>query len=229
MPRLLQILSALGLVAIALLAFSNRRLAAERTAVEQQLGATAAQRSQLEADLAVAVERHAALAQSLATRTGDYNASQQQLAAATARADSLERELTRGRDTLRVYEETVRLLSQEIGGLRAELHAVRLLATPAPVPGASGLVSRPASTAVLTARPGSATVLSVGPENAFVVLDFGQLRGAAVGQRLSVSHGSDTVALVRISDVRDRFSIAHVLPDSLRGVLHKGDSAVLLR
>lgn len=229
MPRLLHILSALGLVAIVLLAFSNRRLAAERDATEDRLASVESKRSQLEAELAAAIEKRAALEQSLATRTTDFNTSQQQLAAATARAAAVEGELTRGRDTLRVYEETARLLSQEIGGLRAELHAARLLATSAAAPASRGPAALPPSTAVLTTRPGSAKVLSVGPESAFVVLDFGQLRGASIGQRLSVKRGNDTLALVLISDVRDRFSIAQVLPESLRGVLHKGDSALLLR
>jgi hypothetical protein len=72
-------------------------------------------------------------------------------------------------------------------------------------------------------------VLSVGPGNAFVVLNFGTARGAQLGHRLTVNQGTDTVATVLISDVRPNFSIAQVLPDTLRGVLQKGDSATLLR
>jgi hypothetical protein len=69
--------------------------------------------------------------------------------------------------------------------------------------------------------------VSVGPENAFVVLNYGSARGAQIDQRFAVRSGSDLLATVRISDVRSQFSIAQVEPDSLRGVLHKGDLAVL--
>ena len=85
------------------------------------------------------------------------------------------------------------------------------------------------STAVFTNRSGRATVLTVGPSSAFVVLNFGSTRGAQLGQRLTVSQGTETVATVLISDVRSQFSIAQVQPDTLRGVLQKGDTAVLIR
>ena len=78
-------------------------------------------------------------------------------------------------------------------------------------------------------RAGRATILTVGPESAFVVLNFGSARGAQLGQKLAVSQGSDEVATILISDVRANFSVAQVLPDTLRGVLQKGDLAVLIR
>ena len=49
-----------------------------------------------------------------------------------------------------------------------------------------------------------------------------------LNQRLSVSQGTEIVATVLISDVRTNFSIAQVQPDTLRGDLHKGDSALLI-
>ena len=73
----------------------------------------------------------------------------------------------------------------------------------------------------------SAAVMSVGPDNAFVVLNYGANRGAQVGQRFAIRSGSDLLATVSLSDVRSQFSIAQVEPDSLRGVLHKGDLALL--
>ena len=51
----------------------------------------------------------------------------------------------------------------------------------------------------------------------------------AVIQTLLDSPGTSEIATVLISDVRANFSVAQVLPDTLRGVLQKGDSAVLLR
>ena len=94
----------------------------------------------------------------------------------------------------------------------------------AAVPTAAG-----ASTAVFSSRAGrnSAAVMSVGPDNAFVVLNYGTNRGAQVGQRFAIRSGSELLATVSLSDVRSQFSIAQVEPDSLRGVLHKGDLALL--
>ena len=86
-----------------------------------------------------------------------------------------------------------------------------------------------AADAVFTSRVGRATVLTVGPENAFVVVNFGSARGAQVGQKMNLSQGTSVVATVLIRDVRTHFSVAHVVPESLRGALHKGDSAVLIR
>ena len=82
---------------------------------------------------------------------------------------------------------------------------------------------------MFSSRPGRATVLTVGPSSAFVVLNFGSARGAQLGQRLTVSQGTDVVATVLISDVRTNFSVAQVQPDTLRGVLQKGDLALLIR
>lgn len=83
------------------------------------------------------------------------------------------------------------------------------------------------STAVFSTRARPVTVLSVGPANSFVVLDYGTARGAVAGQQLAINDGTDRFAELLISDVRPGFSIAQVHPDSLRGILHKGDSAIL--
>ena len=94
----------------------------------------------------------------------------------------------------------------------------------AALPAAAG-----ASTAVFTNRAGRSTVLSVGPQGSFVVVNFGSARGAQLGHRLNISQGTIAVATAVISDVRAHFSVAQVQPESLRGVLQKGDSAVLIR
>jgi hypothetical protein len=177
------------------------------------------------------------------------------LAAAEARTDAVNRELVEARTdaaqaktVLGVYETTARELADELAALRQDLAATRASnASPAAVQayrstiaelerqlaasshGAAAPTAPGASTAVFTSRAGRATVLTVGPESAFVVLNFGSARGAQLGQKLNVSQGNTIVATVTISDVRGNFSVAQVLPDTLRGVLQKGDSAVLLR
>jgi hypothetical protein len=78
-----------------------------------------------------------------------------------------------------------------------------------------------------TSRARGARVVSVGPSQAFVVLDYGAEHGALPRQEMLIRRGTETLARVHISDVRPRHSVAQVVPDSVQGALHKGDSAVL--
>src|SRR5260221_701130 len=73
----------------------------------------------------------------------------------------------------------------------------------------------------------SAAVVRVGAESSFVVLNYGSARGAVIGQKFVIRNGSDILGSALISDVRSQFSVAQVEPDSLHGVLHKGDLAIL--
>lgn len=160
----------------------------------------------------------------------------------------VKRDLADTRSVLTVYEDTTRALGDEVASLRQDLEESRTSnASPEAVQaykstiaelekqlatarnGAALTGTAGASTAVFSSRAGRATVLNVGPQSAFVVLNFGSARGAKLGQKLTVSQGTTEVATVLISDVRANFSIAQVLPDTLRGVLQKGDSALLIR
>lgn len=86
----------------------------------------------------------------------------------------------------------------------------------------------PAPVPVLaTSRGRGARVVSVGPSQAFVVVDYGAEHGALPRQEMLIQRGTETLARVHISDVRPRHSVAQVVPDSVQGALHKGDSAVL--
>ena len=72
-----------------------------------------------------------------------------------------------------------------------------------------------------------AQVMGVGPQNAFVVINFGQRHGALTGHVMTISRQHKPVAEVEISDVRENYSIAQVLPDSLSQNVRKGDLATL--
>ncbi|MCW5549794.1 MAG: hypothetical protein KIT44_12590 [Opitutaceae bacterium] len=78
-----------------------------------------------------------------------------------------------------------------------------------------------------TSRARDTRVVSVGPSQAFVVVDYGAEHGALPRQEMLIRRGTETLARVHISDVRPRHSVAQVVPDSVQGALHKGDSAVL--
>lgn len=171
-----------------------------------------------------------------------------QLAAAETRTSQLTSDLAAARAAAAAREEAERTLRDEVRSLRRDLADTRATTIPAAQVeaykstiaelerqlataknGAALPTAAGASTAVFTSRAGrsSAQIVSVGPENAFVVLNYGSARGAQIDQRFAVRSGSDLLATVRISDVRSQFSIAQVEPDSLRGVLHKGDLAIL--
>ncbi len=252
LPLILCVIAVLGSGVSAALFFrignSKQRLEAQLGEAQMRLGESRARVTQLDADLAAAHEQkgelrgqlHQAEAHGAQTRTA--------LKTAETRVAQTQRDLTQTRSVLEFYEQTARTLADEITVLRHDLEDSRTSnASPAAVAAYRTTISElerqlaatgtgtavprgpAASTAVFTNRAGRATILTIGPESAFVVLNFGTMRGAEVGQRLSVSHGTAEVATVLISDVRPNFSIAHVLPETLRGVLQKGDSALLLR
>lgn len=207
----------------------------------------------LQSDLAAANEQTGSLKAKVATLDATLDSTRTELAAtneklssAELRAVVLDHDLTRANNLVTVYEQNTKALSTEVAALRADLDDSRNSnASPEAVAAYKNTIAElekqlatarngatagaGASTAAFTNRSGRATVLNVGPANAFVVLNFGSARGAQLGQHLTVSQGTEIVATVLISDVRTHFSIAQVQPDTLRGVLQKGDSAILLR
>jgi hypothetical protein len=162
---------------------------------------------------------------------------------------SAREDLSATRSVVSLYERTAQGLAEEVTNLKRDLADTRAsLAAPEAVAAYKSTIAeleRQLATArngvVLPAAPGAstaafssraagrATILSVGPGSAFVVLNFGAARGAQPGQRMTVSQGTNEVAIVLISDVRPNYSVAQVLPDTLRGALQKGDLAVLIR
>lgn len=211
--------------------------------------------ARLQSDLAAANEQTGSLKATVAslnasldsTRT-ELTATVEKLSAAELRGVVLDHDLSSAQKLLSLHAQNAKALAAEVAALRADLDDSRHSnASPEAVAaykntiaelekqlatarhGATVGVGYGAATAAFTNRSGRATVLTLGPSGAFVVLNFGSTRGAQLGQRLTVSQGTEIVATVLISDVRANFSIAQVQPDTLRGVLQKGDSAVLIR
>ena len=85
----------------------------------------------------------------------------------------------------------------------------------------------PPAAAPTPAPPPDHTVVRVGPRDSFVIIDYGAEHGAAAGMIISIWRGTSVLAHVRISDARPRFSIAQVLPASLKGQLQPGDIVLL--
>lgn len=248
MNRSLVTLSAVALLAAAVMTILYLRLGHAKELVEIQLADTASQNEKLSSDLTTAKAQGDALQSKLAVAEAGLETSKAKLAASETRATQLDRDLGQAKNRLSLQEQNARALATEIASLKADLAEARASSvSPDAVAGYKNTISElerqlaaatngaaapsaaGAATAVFTSRGGRATVVSVGPENAFVVLDFGSTRGAQLGQSLSITHGTETVATALISDVRTNFSVAQVQPDSLHGVLQKGDLALLLR
>jgi len=245
MHRLPLILCLVALAGSVVSAALYLRIGDSKRLLEVRLQESERRGSRLDADLATtrkAAQARAASAEVELART------RERLTAAEGRGAELERNLADTRTVLAVYESMTKSLGDEIAALRRDLEESRRSnASPDAVQayrstiaelerqlasarnGAALPTAAGASTAVFTNRAGRSTVLSVGPQNAFVVVNFGSARGAQLGHRLTISQGSAVVATAVISDVRTNFSVAQVQPESLRGVLQKGDSAVLIR
>ena len=255
MHRLPFFLCAIALLGSSLSAVLYFRIGNSKQVLESRLADATTRATKLEANLATATEQTGTLKGKLSALDAELERTHAKLAASDARATELDRELNQAKtdaaqakSVVAVYESTARALADEIVELRKDLSDIRASnASPEAVQaykntlaelarqlaasrnGAAAPTVAGGSTAVFTSRAGRATVLTVGPESAFVVLNFGSARGAELGQRLNVNQGNTVVATVLISDVRTNFSVAQVLPDTLRGVLQKGDLAVLIR
>ncbi len=245
LPLLLCALALLGATASAVLYF---QIGDSKKRLEFQLADSTARGAKLASDLAAANEQNGTLKARLAAAATDLAASQDKLASAELRLTVLDHDLAQTRSRLELQTQNTRALANEVSALRRDLDDARNSnASPEAVAaykntiaelerqlanarhGAAAPTAAGAATAVFASRAGRATVLTVGPANAFVVLNYGAARGAQVGQRLTISQGTAPVATVLISDVRANFSVAQVQPDTLRGVLQKGDSALLVR
>jgi hypothetical protein len=217
--------------------------------LQQRLAAVQHQNQQLNDGLHAARTDLAARQTQLIALDTDLGATKTRLTAAEAHNIELTREAVRLRAQITEQALAVTQLNGQIADLSRDLAASRAnSASPETIAAyqaaiadlkgkltvaqASALPPAPASaappTAVLTtSHSRTASVVSVGPVSAFVVLDYGSAHGARPDQAMLIRRGTETLADVLISDVRENYSIAQVRPDSLRGALHKGDSAIL--
>ncbi|MCC6414768.1 MAG: hypothetical protein IT582_02530 [Opitutaceae bacterium] len=171
----------------------------ELGATKTKLTATELSKIQIARELATARTEISGLAAEHASLRAEHAQLQQKLSA----AQPVPRELISG------YENTIARLERELAAARQGSAAT--------------------SPVLATDRTRSTLVVSVGPSDAFVVLNYGADHGALPAQKFLLQRGTDTLGVALISDVRARHSIAQVDPQSLRGALHKGDSAVIAR
>ena len=68
-------------------------------------------------------------------------------------------------------------------------------------------------------------VVSIGANNAFVVINAGAANGILAQQNLAINSNGKVIAAAVISSSQENYSIAQIVPHSLKGKLSKGDLA----
>ena len=214
--------------------------------LHQQLVAAESRSSQLGASLAEADATNAGLNQRIQSMDAQLATTKRELTAATIDLEQRQRALELAESQLAESLAEAASARQELATLRIELvHAQEQLAGSLPASEAvryrqtiaqleartaqleTALAARGTPDSLVAGRGSHAQVVGVGAQNAFVVINFGRRHGATVNQRLQVTRGADLLALVEISDSKENYSIAQVLPDSLSGKIRKGDAAAL--
>ncbi|RME73353.1 MAG: hypothetical protein D6781_00520 [Verrucomicrobia bacterium] len=162
-----------------------------------------ARNRQLSREVLAAREQIEALQRVDAARDRELAELRQQLIDATALAGTTpaQDELS---EKLAAYEARIADLEAELEALRADKQTDALAGVPPDLTG---------------------SVLEVGPKSAFVVLDIGAQDGAVPTLEMNLRRGSRVIARIRITDVYETTSVAHVLPDTVRSRIRAGDTA----
>ncbi|MCR6657047.1 MAG: hypothetical protein NVV63_14830 [Opitutus sp.] len=244
MNRLSLVLSVLVLAGAAIAAALYWRLVETRAHLQTQLVSATGRANDLQRQLTTAHESIEDLNTRLTALDADLGETKSKLTFSETKNAQLGHELTQTKNLLAARELASAELGRQIQTLRDELTEARAQAASAEeLEDARATIAQlerqlaeakhgaaasdtASATAVFSSRP-RALVLSVGPSSSFVILNYGSDRGAAAGQTLTIQRGTDVLAKVLISDARPAFSVAQVQPDSLHGVLQKGDFAIL--
>lgn len=209
----------------------------ERIRAEIKLEQSESSIKNLEDKLRIQEGKQADLDKKLTKSTEELGDARIKLAVAESKIGTLTMDLTQARNQLAVREQNELALNREIGALRQALEGAQrqggdvakyqtrideLEQTVALLQNRAGVAA--AATAVFTATRGrSISVVTIGPQNAFVVINYGSKHGAQLNQKMIIRRGTEPIATIFISDVREGFSIAQVDPASLQTPLLKGD------
>ncbi len=209
----------------------------------------------LEGDLSQSKEQTANLQQRLTSLDSELGDTKSRLSSSEARSVQINRDLTQVRSQLTAKEEAEKEARTQVDQLRSELVKARLnteAASPEEIEkykqsiatleakvqelqsqpasmASNGFVTSSTGAVVAASLPAEFTtqVASVGPQNAFVVLSFGANDGAQAGQNLSIIRDGAEIARAQVSEVREGYAIAQVIPSSIKSALRAGDSAAV--
>lgn len=236
MARTLAIITTLGCVLLGLLYFRSTQ---NSTALSKQVTSLRATNQQHLAELNQADHDRERLQKQLLELDADLGATKIKLTQAESAKVQINRELTATRAELNQLTSEHARQRAESAQLKEQLakaqpvspeEIARYQETIAKLEDQLAALqqsSMPVGPVLSTSRTRSTLVVSVGPSDAFVVLNYGASHGALPAQKFLIQRGTEIIGTALISDVRDQYSIAQVDPQSLRGALHKGDSAVI--
>ncbi len=220
--------------------------------LQSQLSAEQTRASSLQSNLNETKDTLEKTNSKLAETDASLGDTKRSLTAAEARNVQTARELDATKRTLAAKEEAEKKLNDDLDALRKELVQTRLAAQVGspedldlarktisgleariaelqglPAPAATEEAAAPAAPAkpALSERTAAAKVAQVGVKNAFVVLDLGVADGITVGNKFAIKRGEEKIAESVISEVKDSFSIAQVVPGSIKSALKAGDIA----
>jgi hypothetical protein len=226
----------------------------ERDQLRADLASIRVQATRAQQRVADLEREKSALAAGFASVDGSIAETKARNTTLEARNNQLTREIVQAREQLQVGDKAAKAAENEIAALRRQLVDAQSRAAVATGPSAaealaayearvvdleaqlnalrriSGGDSAPASAEQLARVPRdlAGRVVEVGPRSAFVVLDIGTRHGAVSGLELVVRRSTNEVARLRLTDVRESFCIAHVLPGpGPTATLRAGDSASL--
>lgn len=197
------------------------------TQVDSELGDAKSRLSSSEAR-AVQINRDLTQIRSqLSTKEQAAQEAQQQI-------DQLRSELVKARlNTTGGSPEELEQYKQTIAGLESRIQELQRNVSSGTVASSSGTVASVDGETVVapgTPLPEDFTtkVASVGPMNAFVVLSFGSNEGAQTGQSFTIVRNGEEIARAQVSEVKEGYAIAQVVPSSIKSALRAGDNAAVV-
>lgn len=248
MKGLTLFLSALALVAAGVSGLLYVMADSKKGDLTRELAQTSSQLAEARQRLAeISRERNELSSQAKSLET-DLNELKARNTTLEARNSQLAREMTQVRDQVGNRAGAEQAASRQIADLNRQLLEAKAAASTAPSAAtAESLAQYQARIADLEAEVASlrtarvaapegdpladvpmnltASVIDVGPRGAFVVLDVGTRNGAAPSLEMVLRRGPVIIARVRLTDVKETYSVAQVLPRTGNGTVRPGDTA----
>lgn len=206
---------------IAALKAGSADLADERDSIASRAATTEREINELKARNITLEARNSQLARDVTEVREQLGARERSEKVATEETERLRKDLVEARAALAAAStaaanEEIAKLNARIADLEGELSFLRQ---------SSGGGRSLADALARVPETLSGSVLEVGPKAGFVVLNIGTRNGAVPTLEMVVRRGSTIVARVRLTDVRESYSVAYVLPSSGSGNIRAGDSA----
>lgn len=127
------------------------------------------------------------------------------------------------------YKQTIASLETRIQELQSSVASGGATgSTIASSAGTSSVAGAPVATGAPLPSDFTTQVASVGPQNAFVVLSFGSNQGAQAGQSFTIVRNGEEIARAQVSEVKEGYAIAQVVPSSIKSALRAGDGAAVV-